>query len=91
MPYTLFDAAKCFALSVAVAPAFLLGGMSIYASAAVLTPEGATVFAELWEWFKVFAAICMALGIAWVPFALVREWLWPAVPELQNEYERDAP
>ena len=84
-------AARDFALACIGAPFVMVAGMSGLAYADILTPLGREVFSELWEWFKVFAAVCMALGIAWVAYALIREWLWPAVPELTNEYERDAP
>jgi len=60
------------------------------AHAAILTPEGATVFGELWEWFKVFTSICFIGGLAWIAYALIRERVRPAIPDQQHEYERDA-
>jgi len=87
--YSTFNAARDFALACIGAPFVMVAGMSGLAYADILTPLGREVFSELWEWFKVFAAICMALGIAWVVYALIRERFRPAIPDQQHEYERD--
>jgi hypothetical protein len=47
------------------------------AQAAVLTPEGAAVFSELWDWYRTFAAICMTGGILGVAYVLIHGWFRP--------------
>lgn len=90
MRYSFGNALCDFAKAVAGGAVFGTVLIAGYAQAAVLTPEGAAVFAELWEWFKAFAATCMLLGGIWLAFALVCDWLRPATDPL-NEYEGDAP
>jgi hypothetical protein len=61
------------------------------AHAAVLTPEGAAVFSELWDWYVTFCVI-VTTGVA-LFFAglIVRDWFRPASErDPLHEFERDA-